>query len=154
MIQQFPTTVFIDIDGIIEQIKRIVNVITQVVSLLAFLVFSAGLLVLLACLNLMMDERRQEVALLRAIGMSQQSLKRYLTTELALIGFGAGILSIAFAELVSYIVAWRMEMPWSVHYLYWLILPILMAILCGVIGRYRLTRLWKISPLSSLRSLS
>lgn len=154
VIQQFPTTVFIDIDGIIEQIKRIVNVITQVVSLLAFLVFSAGLLVLLACLNLMMDERRQEVALLRAIGMSQQSLKRYLTTELAFIGFGAGVLSIGFAELVSYIVAWRMEMPWSVHYVYWLILPILMAILCGVIGRYRLTRLWKISPLSSLRSLS
>lgn len=154
VIQQFPTTVFIDINGIIEQVKRIVGVIAQIVSLLAFLVFSAGVLVLLACLNLMMDERRHEVALLRAIGMSQQKLKQYLTLELASIGAGAGILSIAFAEVVSWIVAWRMELTWQIHWQYWLILPIAMAILCGVIGRYRLVKLWGVSPLLSLRSMN
>ena len=153
VIQQFPTTVFIDINGVIEQVKRLVAVIAQIVSLLAFLVFSAGVLVLLACLNLMMDERRHEVALLRAIGMSQQQLKRYLTLELAMIGCGAGILSVAFAEVVSWIVAWRMELAWQLHWPYWLILPISMAILCGAIGRYRLAKLWSISPLLSLRSL-
>lgn len=153
LIQQFPTTVFIDINGIIEQVKRIVDVIAQIISLLAFLVFSAGVLVLLACLNLMMDERRHEVALLRAIGMSQRQLKKYLTIELAGIGFGAGILAIAFAEVVSWIVAWRMELSWQIHWPFWLLLPVLMALICGLIGRYRLKQLWQLAPLLSLRKL-
>ena len=153
LVRQFPTTVFIDIAGILEQIKRLVEVITQVMSILAFLVLSAGVLVLLACLNLMMDERRHEVALLRAIGMSQRQLKRYLSIELAAIGAGAGILSIAFAEVVSYLVAWKMQMAWVIHWQYWLILPVLMAIVCGVIGRYRLAKLWQVAPLLSLREV-
>lgn len=154
VIQQFPTTVFVDIQGIFEQVKRILNVITQLVSLLALLVMGAGFLVLLACLNVLMDERRKEVALLRAIGMSQAQLKRYLTLEMASIGFGAGIVSILFAEVVSFIMAWKMEMAWQLHWQYWLILPIFMAMLCGLIGRYRLRTLWKVAPLLSLRNLS
>lgn len=153
VVKQFPTTVFIDIAGVLEQVKRLVDVITQVMSILAFLVMSAGVLVLLACLNLMMDERRHEVALLRAIGMSQRQLKRYLTLELAAIGAGAGILSIAFAEVVSYLVAWKMDMVWTIHWQYWLVLPIVMAVLCGVIGRYRLVKLWHVAPLLSLRDM-
>lgn len=153
IIKQFPTTVFVDIQGIFEQVKRIVQVITQLVSLLAFLVLSAGMLVLMACLNLLMDERRHEVALLRAIGMSQAQLKRYLTIEMSCIGLGAGILSILFAEIVSYIVAWRMDTIWQLHWQYWLFLPLFMAILCGLIGRYRLKQLWQIAPLLSLRNL-
>lgn len=153
LIQQFPTTVFIDIQAILEQIKSLVFVIAKVISILAFLVFSAGVLVLLACLNLLMDERRHEVALLRAIGMSQKQLKRYLTIELGCIGAGAGILAIAFAEVVSFIVAWRIELTWQIHWLYWLLLPILMAVVCGLIGRYRLAKLWQTPPLLSLREI-
>ncbi|WLF82914.1 ABC transporter permease [Moraxella sp. ZY210820] len=154
IIQQFPTTVFVDIQGIFEQVKRIVTLLSQLVSLLAFLVLSAGILVLLACLNLLMDERRHEVALLRAIGMSQAQLKRYLTIEMASIGLGAGLMSIIFAEIVSFIVAMRMEHSWQLHWQYWLILPIVMMLLCGLIGRYRLRKLWQIAPLLSLRNLS
>ncbi|KAA8734571.1 FtsX-like permease family protein [Acinetobacter qingfengensis] len=154
MIQQFPTTVFIDVNAILDQVKRLVGVITQIVTFLAALVFTAGVLVLLACLNLIMDERRQEVALLRAIGMSQRQLKRYLTLEMAFTGFGAGILSIAFAEIVSWIVAQRLDLIWGIHWQYWLILPLGMAVLCGLIGRYRLRKLWQIAPLLSLRQLN
>ena len=153
MIQNFPTTVFIDINGIIDQVKKIIGLITQIVSLLAFLVLISGVLVLLACLNLIMDERRHEVALLRAIGMSQKRLKHYLTVELGAIGLAAGIISIAFAEVISWIVAWRMELSWSLHYPFWLILPLFMALVCAVIGRYRLKALWQITPLHSLRGM-
>lgn len=153
LIQQFPTTVFIDVSAILTQIKSLVDIIAKVMSILAFLVLSAGVLVLLACLNLMMDERRHEVALLRAIGMSQRQLKRYLTLELAFIGVGAGVLSIAFAEVVSYLVATKMHIVWSLHWQYWLLLPLAMALLCAVIGRYRLVRLWQVPPLLSLREI-
>lgn len=65
----------------------------------------------------------------------------------------AGVLAIAFAEMVSYIVAWKMEIAWSIHWQYWLILPVMMAGICGVIGRYRLAKLWQVAPLLSLREV-
>lgn len=158
MIKQFPTTVFVDIQGIFEQVKRVLNVITQLVHLLALLVFMAGLLVLFACLNIIMDERRHEVAVLRAIGISQVQLKRHLSIEMAIIGFAAGVVSIIFAEAISYLVAWRMELKLGIleqlHWQYWLYLPIFMAILCALIGRYRLRYLCEVSPLLSLRNIS
>lgn len=158
IIQQFPNTVFVDIQGIFEQVKRILTVISQLVSLLALLVFVAGLLVLFACLNIMLDERRHEIALLRAIGASKTQLKRYLTIELALVGFIAGLVSIFFAEVISVLITWRMDLKLSIveqlHWQYWIYLPFGMAILCAILGRYRLRALWYISPLLSLRHLS
>jgi putative ABC transport system permease protein len=154
LIQQFPTTVFIDVNAILDQVKGLIGIITQLLSFLALLVLLAGLLVLLACLNLMLDERRHEVALLRAIGMSERRLKNHLSQEMAFIGGAAGLLSIGFAEVVSWIIAYRLNLDWQLHWQYWGILPLMMAGLCAVIGRYRLKKLWQVAPLLSLRQLN
>ncbi|RDF58459.1 ABC transporter permease, partial [Acinetobacter baumannii] len=71
MIQQFSNTVFIDVDRILDEVKRLMNVLVKIVTVLAALVGFSGILVLIACLNLLMDERRREVALLRSFGLSK-----------------------------------------------------------------------------------
>lgn len=48
------------------------NVLVKIVTVLAALVGFSGILVLIACLNLLMDERRREVALLRSFGLSKK----------------------------------------------------------------------------------
>lgn len=52
----------------------IIRMISQVISYLAFLSYGRWGLVLLASLNLMLDARRNEVALLRVIGLSQRQI--------------------------------------------------------------------------------
>ena len=153
VIQRFSNTVFIDVGLMLNEVKRLLDVLLNIITVLAFLVALAGVLVLLACINLMLDARKQEVALLRAFGSSKARLKAMLSLEIGFIGLLAGISACILAEVLSWIVAYKMEMPWHWHVQIWLILPPVMAIVCALIGRYRLSYLGDLAPLSALRDL-
>ena len=154
LIQQFSNTVFIDVSLILEEIKRLVNVLVQIVTILAVLVSISGFLVLMACLNLLMDERKREVALLRSFGSSKQKLKTMMSLEIGFIGLFAGIVSCLFAEVISAIASYKMDLMIQPHWEIWIILPIFMTVLCMLIGRYRLSYLSDIPPLQSLREMN
>jgi putative ABC transport system permease protein len=154
IIQQFSNTVFIDVSLILQEIKRIIEILVQIITVLALLVCFSGILVLVACLNLLMDERKREVALMRSFGSSKQKLKWLLSLEIGLLGFMSGIVACVFAEVMSAVVSYRMDIPMQLHPEIWLILPLSMAILCGLIGRYRLSYLCDIPPLQSLKEMN
>jgi len=154
VIQQFSNTVFIDVSLILDEVKRLVNVLVQIITILALLVSVSGVLVLVACLNLLMDERKREVALLRSFGSSKQKLKQMMSVEIGFIGFMAGVVSCLFAEVISAIASYKMNLTIQAHGEIWLILPILMTLMCALIGRYRLSYLCDIPPLQSLREMN
>ncbi|WP_174492265.1 ABC transporter permease [Acinetobacter sp. Marseille-Q1623] len=154
VIQQFSNTVFIDVSVILDEIKRLVNVLVQIITVLAVLVTISGILVLVACINLLLDERKREVALLRSFGSTKAQLKNRLTMEIGFIGFIAGIVSCFFAEIISAIASHRMDLQIQMHWQIWMILPILMTVICALIGRYRLSYLSDIPPLQSLREMN
>ncbi|MGB8482475.1 MAG: FtsX-like permease family protein [Acinetobacter bohemicus] len=154
VIQQFSNTVFIDVSLILDEVKRLVNVLVQIITILALLVSVSGVLVLIACLNLLMDERKREVALLRSFGSSKQKLKQMMSVEIGFIGFVAGVVSCLFAEVISAIASYKMNLAIQAHGEIWLILPIVITLLCALIGRYRLSYLCDIPPLQSLREIN
>lgn len=154
LIQQFSNTVFIDVGRILEEVKRLVNVLVQIVTVLALLVGLSGVLVLIACLNVLMDERRKEVALLRSFGVAKHKLKRMLSLEIGFIGLLAGVVACLFAEVISAIASYKMQMAIQWHAEIWLILPLSMLVVCTLIGRYRLSYLCDIPPLQSLREMN
>ncbi len=154
IIQQFSNTVFIDVDRILDEVKRLMNVLVKIVTVLAALVGFSGVLVLIACLNLLMDERRREVALLRSFGLSKNKMKQMLSLEVGFLGLLAGIVACCFAEVISAIASYKMNMALQWHVEIWLILPIGMMLVCALIGRYRLGYLCNLPPLQSLRELN
>lgn len=154
LIQQFSNTVFIDVSLILQEIKNLVNVLVQIITVLAILVSLSGFLVLIACINLLMDERKREVALMRSFGSSKAQLKNMMTLEIGFIGLVAGIVSCLFAEVISAIASQRMGLSMQLHLEIWLILPLIMMLLCALIGRYRLSYLSEIPPLQSLREMN
>ncbi|MFI8024661.1 ABC transporter permease, partial [Acinetobacter baumannii] len=153
-IQQFSNTVFIDVDRILDEVKRLMNVLVKIVTVLAALVGFSGILVLIACLNLLMDERRREVALLRSFGLSKNKMKQMLSLDIGFLGLLAGIVACCFAEVISAIASYKMNMALQWHIEIWLILPFAMMLLCALIGRYRLGYLCNLPPLQSLRELN
>lgn len=154
IIQQFSNTVFIDVDRILDEVKRLMNVLVKIVTVLAALVGFSGILVLIACLNLLMDERRREVALLRSFGLSKNKMKQMLSFEIGFLGLLAGIVACCFAEVISAIASYKMNMAIQWHIEIWLILPLGMMLVCALIGRYRLDYLCNLPPLQSLRELN
>ncbi len=153
LIQQYSNTVFIDVSLILDEVKRLMQVLVQIITILALLVSVAGFLVLMACLNLLMDERKREVALMRSFGASKTRMKWMLSLEIGFMGLLAGIVACLFAEVISAIASYKMNLLIQPHTEIWLILPPLMALLCALIGRYRLSYLCDIPPLQSLREL-
>lgn len=154
IIQQFSNTVFIDVDRILDEVKCLMNVLVKIVTVLAALVGFSGVLVLVACLNLLMDERRREVALLRSFGLSKNKMKQMLSFEIGFLGLLAGIVACCFAEVISAIASYKMNMAIQWHFEIWLILPLGMMLVCALIGRYRLGYLCNLPPLQSLRELN
>lgn len=154
VIQQFPNTVFIDMSLILNEIKRLMSIVIHIITILAVLVAISGFLVLLACLNLLMDERKKEVALMRAFGGSKQKMKWMLSFEIGFIGAIAGLVACLFAEVISAVVSHLMEIPIQPHAEIWLMLPLSMTVVCMLIGRYRLSYLSDLPPLQSLKELS
>jgi putative ABC transport system permease protein len=154
LIEQFSNTVFIDVGRVLDEVKRLMNILVQVVTVLAILVGLSGILVLIACLNVLMDERRKEVALLRSFGIAKNKLKQMLSLEIGFIGLVAGIVACLFAEVISAIASYKMQMTIQFHPEIWLILPMSMMLVCMLIGRYRLSYLCDIPPLQSLREMN
>jgi putative ABC transport system permease protein len=94
------------------------------------------------------------VALLRAFGSAKSQLSKMMSIEIGLLGFLAGVVACIFAEVISAVVSFKMNIPMQLHWEIWLILPILMLVICSLIGYYRLRYLADISPLQSLREIN
>lgn len=151
VIRDFPTTVFIDIDVMLNEVRRLLDVLGQALALLAGLVSVAGVLVLLTSLQLTVDERQREVVLLRAIGLSRRQLRIRLGIEMGLIGLLAGLMAVILAESVSAVMSYRLSIPFQLHYEWWLFIPMGMTLFALIIGQLRLRPLWHSSPLLILR---
>ncbi|XID74182.1 ABC transporter permease [Alkanindiges sp. WGS2144] len=151
VIADFPTTVFIDVEMILNEVRRLMAVLGQALTLLAVLVSLAGVLVLLASLQLLVDQRKPEVVLLRVIGLSRSQLRQRLTVEMGLIGIMAGMMAVVLAQSIAALMAWRLNIPFTLHIMWWIVLPLLMLVLAVLIGQYRLRPLWNTSPLIILR---
>lgn len=151
VIRDFPTTVFIDVDVMLNEVRKLLDVLGQALGLLAALVSVAGFLVLLTSLQLTVDERQREVVLLRAIGLSRSQLRRRLGVEMGLIGLLAGIMAVFLAESVSALMSYRLSIPFRLHMTWWLFIPVAMTLLALLVGQNRLRPLWRVSPLLILR---
>ena len=151
VIREFPTTVFIDVDVMLNEVRKLMDVLGQALGLLAVLVSGAGFLVLLTSLQLTVDERQREVVLLRAIGLSRSQLRYRLGVEMGLIGLLAGMMAVFLAEVVSALMSYRLSIPLRLHMTWWLFIPLLMTLLALLVGQNRLRPLWKVSPLLILR---
>ena len=74
-----------------------------------------------AAVSATMDERKQETALLRALGSSRSRLLGSLSIEFSMLGGLAGVMAVAGSEvLLMSIQYWVLDMPLQVHFGLWL----------------------------------
>lgn len=67
-----------------------------------------------------MNEKR-EVALMRSFGSSKAQLKNMMTIEIGLIGLISGVVACLFAEVISAIASYKMDLSIQLHFEIWLI---------------------------------
>ena len=141
----FASVTLFDVDARIEQLRGIVQQVSLAVEFILVLVLAAGALVLIAQVQASMDERQQELAILRTLGAKGRLIRASVLFEFVIIGLVAGLMA-AFSNEVSlfFLQSQIFEMEAVLHWEYWFIAPVVGAIVVGalgIIGCWRLLRL-------------
>ena len=104
LVRQFSNITVLDVDAILQQVRRIIERVSLAVELVFGFTLAAGLLVLYAAVQASLDERRYETGLLRALGANRRRVVKGLLAEFALLGVIAGTL----AGIASALVGWAL----------------------------------------------
>ena len=105
LVSALPGVSVIDIDAILDQIRRAMDRAASAVQYVFLFTFAAGIVVLLAAIQATRDERMYESAVLRTLGAGRGVVLQGIAAEFTAIGVLAGTLGAAGAGLIGYFVA-------------------------------------------------
>ena len=101
LVARFPNLTMIDVAAILGQIQAIMGQVIQAVQFIFLFTLLAGAIVLVSALLSAFDERRYELAVMRALGASRAQLGHSLPAELAVVGGIAGLIAAAGASALG-----------------------------------------------------
>ncbi|RZU47817.1 putative ABC transport system permease protein [Fluviicoccus keumensis] len=152
LVRGFPTVVFADIGQIMAELQKLMDQLADAVQAVLVFVVLAGVLVLLTGIAAGLDGRRQEAALLRALGAKRGQLQRRAGMELLVLGGMAGLLAVLLNEiLLAVLTVQLLEGTPTMHPLWWLAVPGTSAMLTLAVGLAGMRRVWTVSPMDVLR---
>ncbi|RFF27619.1 MULTISPECIES: ABC transporter permease [unclassified Wenzhouxiangella] len=103
--QGWPNVSIIDIGALLDRIGEIIDRVSSAAQVVFFFTLIAGLVVLLAALEATRDERRQEAALIRALGADDALVRRGLLIEYGAMALIAAVLATGGAALTGWLLA-------------------------------------------------
>ena len=153
LVARFPNLTMIDVAAILGQIQAIMGQVIQAVQFIFLFTLLAGAIVLVSALLSAFDERRYELAVMRALGASRAQLGHSLLAELAVVGGIAGLIAAAGASALGQVLAHKvflLDMPLDL----WLfpVASLAGAAAAVAIGWLAVRQLLKTPPLLALRA--
>ena len=153
LIGAFPNLTVVDVAAIVRQLQAIIDQVAQAVQFVFLFTLAAGIIVLYAARASAADERRYELAVMRALGARREQLRRTLLAEFATIGGLAGLIAALGAIAIGQFLAQRV-FQFEVAFDYWLPFAAMLggaALVTGA-GWFAATRLLGAPPLEALRA--
>jgi putative ABC transport system permease protein len=153
LIGEFPNLTVVDVAAIVRQLQAIMDQVAQAVQFVFLFTLLAGIIVLYAALASAAEERRYELAVMRALGARREQLRRALLAEFAAIGGLAGLIAALGALGVAQLLATK-AFQFEVSIDFWLPLAAMLggAALVTAAGWFAAVRLMALPPLESLRA--
>jgi putative ABC transport system permease protein len=153
LVAAFPNLTVVDVGAIVRQLQSIMDQVAQAIQFVFLFTLVAGVIVLYAALASAADERRFELAVMRALGARREQLRRALLAEFAAIGGLSGFIAGVGALAVGQFLAQRVfRLDVAVAYGLPLAAALAGAALVTAAGWFAATRLLDAPPLEALRS--
>lgn len=105
LVRAFPNITVVDVAAVVRQLQDSFDRVARAVQMLFGLTMVAGLAVLYAALLASADERRRELAVMRALGGRSRQLRAALLAEFAMLGALAGALAGMGAGAIGWLLA-------------------------------------------------
>ncbi|SNT71022.1 ABC transporter permease [Psychrobacter sp. LV10R520-6] len=118
LVRQFPAITTIDGTAIAEQIQGLVTQMSRLVYVFTLLALLTGIMVLISSLLSTSQDRMQESASFRLLGMQKRDLYMLNILEIGLLGVSAAVFAITIASLgawavITYWFNLQFSMPWA-----------------------------------------
>lgn len=127
LLESFPNLTMIDIGELLRQLQAVITQVSAAVQFIFVFTLFAGGVVLYAAMLSAFDERRYELALMRALGAERAQLRNALLVEMAIVGSIAGLIAALGATLLGQVIARQVfQLALEIDFL----LPII-AMACG-----------------------
>ncbi|MCD9513303.1 ABC transporter permease [Photobacterium carnosum] len=139
---QYPTVGVLDLRMMATRIQGLLAQISWSLTVLAGLGVVSGLLLIMTLLRLSISERQTEIQLYRTLGASRKRIAATLWFEYGIIALLAGVIAAIGAEfVVGLLVVKGFELPFNLHPLMWVGLPVLAMGLVYVVSQLQIKKL-------------
>ena len=153
LVSEFPNLTVVDVAAILRQLQSIMAQVAQAVQFVFLFTVMAGVIVLYAALAAAAEERRYELAVMRALGARREQLRRALLAEFAAIGGLAGLIAALGATGVGQLLAQKaFQFEVAINYGLPLYAMFGGAALVTAAGWFAAARLMETPPLEALRA--
>ncbi|WP_305838930.1 ABC transporter permease [Photobacterium leiognathi] len=138
----YPTVSVLDLRMMATRIQGLLTQVSWSLTVLAGLGVLSGLLLIMTLLRLSISERQTEIQLYRTLGASLKRIAATLWFEYGIIALLAGIIAAIGAEfVVGLLVVKGFELPFTLHPLMWIGLPVLAIGLVYLVSRSQIKKL-------------
>jgi putative ABC transport system permease protein len=138
-----------DVMALKTQAMSMIKVLGRVSAVVAFLIGGLGIL---SIMILIVNERRVEIGIRRAVGSRKKDIILQFLLEASFISFSGGTVGVIFSMLVSVFIFWFAKLPFAISPLGH-ILSFLASIIVGILaGIYPSQKATKIQPVDVIRS--
>jgi putative ABC transport system permease protein len=152
LVRRFPSVSIIDIEAVLDQVRRAMDRAALAVQYVFLFTLAAGLMVLFAAIQSTRDERMFESAVLRTLGARRGVVLQGVAAEFTALGLLAGTLAAIGAGLVGYVLASQVfELAYTPGPLLWLSGLAVGGLIVGVSGTLAVRSVVDESPVATLR---
>jgi len=154
LLQKYPNVTLIDLESVLEQLRGVIGKASLAVQAVFVFTLLAGVLVLLAAVQVTRDERRFESAILHTLGARRQTILQGIMAEFVALGALSGLLGALGASVTGYMLAENVfDLEYSFDPLLWLVGVVAGALIVGLTGTLATRKAVTEPPVAVLRNL-
>jgi putative ABC transport system permease protein len=152
LVRSFPGVTVFDLEAILAQVRMVMERASLAVQYVFLFTLLAGVMVLLAAVQVTRDERRFESAILHALGADRKKILQGVAAEFTALGGLAGVLAALGATAVGLVLAEQVfELDYTVSPLLWPAGLLLGSVLVGLTGTLATRKAVTEPPVAVLR---
>jgi putative ABC transport system permease protein len=153
LLQRYPEVTLFDLEVALAQVRDIVDKATLAIEYVFVFTLLAGIIVLLAAIQVTRDERRFESAILHTLGARRSQILQAVAAEFIALGGLAGLLAALGASFVGYCLArWVFDLSYEIDPILWLAGLLGGALVVGVTGTLATRKAVNEPPVRVLRN--
>ncbi|MEZ5564102.1 MAG: FtsX-like permease family protein [Gammaproteobacteria bacterium] len=154
LVRQFPGVTVLDLDLVLAQVRAVIEKASLAVQYVFLFTLLAGVVVLLAAIQLTRDERRFESAILHTLGASRRKILQGVAVEFVTLGGLAGVLAAIGATLLGWgLATYVFKLQYTVSPLLWPLGLAMGALIVGLTGTLATRRAVSEPPVTVLREI-